>query len=79
MYAGSIEMNLSCMPKPVRLARNCGVDKQLFEHQGGSADLSSGVDLFRRKRTIGWWPVTKMIEVEGEEGLVIVQNVSFGD
>lgn len=51
MHAGTVDFNLSRMPKPVNDAASCNLEQLPDATHDAPHD-----DLFKRKRMKGWWP-----------------------
>ena len=66
---GTIELNLSCMPKPTKSARKCGLNQLPAIEEGKASSSVETVSLFDQKRVYGWWPV---ITEEGDERMISV-------
>lgn len=54
---GSLELNLQCVPKPVKTSRKCALT-QLPEFNPNAKCVS----LFDQKKLNGFWPVYQMVE-----------------
>ena len=51
LYAGTVDFDLSAMPKPVQDADSCNLNQLPTADNAVKTD-----DLFKRKRMKGWWP-----------------------
>lgn len=51
LFTGTVDLNLSRMPKPVNNASECGLEQLPDASHDTPHD-----DLFKRKRMKGWWP-----------------------
>ena len=78
--SGTIDFNLTGIPKPVKDAINCSMDQLPPEEETGnegaepvkkcrgSSDIKL-INLFHKKRIKGWWPV--FFAEEGERELTV--------
>ena len=69
----SFDLNLSAMPEPANSASSCSLDMLPEEAREGEKKREVKlVDLFKKKRMKGWWPVysqeegTRELAVSGE-------------
>ncbi len=68
MYSGTVDFNLSHMPRPANDAASC--DLQQLPEAGRDAPFD---DLFKRKRMKGWWPSYE-VNKDGERELNVSQS-----
>ena len=71
--SGTLDLNLSAMPEPASSASSCSLD--MLPKEAGEGEKKREVklvDLFKKKRMKGWWPVfsqeegTRELAVSGE-------------
>ena len=71
--SGTLDLNLSAMPEPASSASSCSLD--MLPEEAGEGEKKREVklvDLFKKKRMKGWWPVysqeegTRELAVSGE-------------
>ena len=71
--SGTLDLNLSAMPEPASSASSCSLD--MLPEEAGEGEKQREVklvDLFKKKRMKGWWPVysqeegTRELAVSGE-------------
>ena len=65
LATGQLELNLSCMPKPAKSARKCGLHQLPTVEEGKLSSNVETVSLFNMKRVYGWWPC--VAEEAGEQ------------
>ena len=72
--SGTLDLNLSAMPEPASSASSCSLD--MLPEEAGEGEKQREVklvDLFKKKRMKGWWPVysqeegARELAVSGEE------------
>jgi len=55
---GTLDLKLCAMPAPVSRASSCSLDQlPAGTEEGEKAGTVKLVDLFKKKRVKGWWPV----------------------
>ena len=72
-YSGTVDSNLSAMPKPAKNAENCSLTQLPWD---GATGVHTD-NLFNRKRMKGWWPVydvdqdgTQILKVHADDSLL---------
>ena len=65
-YIGTIDFNLSDMPLPGKRSRDC----RLTQTSNRISEVKTPVNLFKKKRMEGWWPI-HVINEKGERELKV--------